>query len=85
MTQVITHFEGDPKGFKEWIKAVETYALLTQADTDKVKLIAYESCKGAVIDYRKIYLTEYKMPNDKVPYHEKYNTSAIEQVEKRYF
>ena len=23
VTQVITPFEGDPKGFKEWIKAVE--------------------------------------------------------------
>ena len=26
--QVITPFEGDPKGFKDWIKAVEKYALV---------------------------------------------------------
>ena len=32
----------------------------TQADADKFKLIACESCKGAVGDYLKRYLTEHE-------------------------
>ena len=60
VAEVITPFEGDPKGFKECNKAVGKHALLTQADADNVKLIVYQSCKGAVSDYPKRYLTEHE-------------------------
>ncbi|CAG2218423.1 unnamed protein product [Mytilus edulis] len=59
VSQVIPSFGGNPKEFQEWIKAVEKYAVLTHAigNADRVKLIAYQSSKGAVSDYIKRYLT----------------------------
>lgn len=57
--QLIPPFEGDSKKFKDWIKNIEKYALLTQAAQDKIKLFAYQSSRGAVSDYLKRYLTDH--------------------------
>lgn len=61
VAQFIPTFRGNPKEFQEWIKAVEKYAVFTNAIANavRIKLIAYQSCKGAVIDCTKRYLSAY--------------------------
>ena len=57
---VIGHVEaysGEPKGFKDWIKGIEKYALLTSASGDQTKRIAYQASKGAVSDFIHRYMT----------------------------
>ena len=58
VAQVINPYGGDPKSFREWLKCVEKYAMLIHADVEKLKLIAYQSSKGAVSDYLKRYLND---------------------------
>ena len=38
-------YSGEPKGFKEWIKCIERYALLTNTDGVQTKCIAYNHPK----------------------------------------
>ena len=44
-------FSGEVKGYKEWIKSVEKQALLTEANDNQTKLIAYRASSGAVSDF----------------------------------
>ena len=44
-------YSGEPKGFKDWLKSIEKYALLTNADGPQTKRIAYQASKGAVSDF----------------------------------
>ena len=53
----IEAYSGEPKGFKDWIKGIEKYALLTSADSDQTKRIAYQGSKGAVSDFIHRYIT----------------------------
>jgi hypothetical protein len=62
INQSIPHYEGDPKKFKEWLKEDEKYDILVQANQDRTKLIAYQSCRGPVSDLIHIYLTTH--PNN---------------------
>ena len=50
-------YSGEPKGFKEWIKSIGRYALLTHADVVQTKHIAYQASKGAVSDFIHHYIT----------------------------
>ena len=50
-------YSGEPKGFKEWIKSIEKYALLTNVDGAQTKHIAYQASKGAVSDLIHQYIT----------------------------
>ena len=50
-------YPGEPKGFKEWIKSIEKYTLLTKADGVQTKCIAYQASKGAVSDFIHHYIT----------------------------
>lgn len=47
----ITKYDGNPKAFREWLKQIKKYAIISNADNDKVKLIAYQSSIGAVSDF----------------------------------
>ena len=58
ISQIITPFEGDPRKFKEWVKSIEKYAVLTNMNQDKVKLVAYQASKGVVSDFIHRYLNE---------------------------
>ena len=55
ITQIITPFEGDAKKFKDWVKSIEKYALLTDLDGDSVKRVAYQSSRGPVSDFIRRY------------------------------
>ena len=55
-------FSGEPKGLKEWIKSIEKYAILTNADDVQAECIAYQASKGAVSDFIHCYITA--NPND---------------------
>ena len=56
VAKIITPFDGDGKNFKEWIKNIEKYSLLTRVPNDQVKMVAYQSSKGPVSDFLKRYL-----------------------------
>ena len=50
-------YSGECKRFKEWIKSIEKYALLANANGAQTKHIAYKASKGAVSDFIHCYLT----------------------------
>lgn len=56
VAKIIRPFEGDGKQFKDWIKSIEKYALLTRVPNDQVKMVAYQSSKGPVSDFLKRHL-----------------------------
>lgn len=57
VAKIISSFDGgSPKEFKEWIKSIEKYALLTGVHADQIKLVAYQASKGPVSDFLKRYL-----------------------------
>ena len=50
-------YSGEPRGFKERIKSIEKYALLTNTDGAQAKHIPYQASKGAVSDFIHHYIT----------------------------
>ena len=49
-------YSGEPKGFKQWVKDIEKYALLTNVDGAQTKRIAYQASKGAVSDFIHLFM-----------------------------
>lgn len=58
LSSVVTPFEGDPRKFKQWVKEVEKYALMSGKQNNEVPTLAYMTCKGSVGDFIKRYLDE---------------------------
>ena len=50
-------FDRDAKKFKDWVKSIEKYALLTELDDDGVKCVVYQSSKGPISDFIRRYQT----------------------------
>ena len=48
ISSIVNKFDGNPKNFREWIKSIEKYVVLVNADEDRKQLIAYQSSGGAV-------------------------------------
>lgn len=46
INQIVTSFEGEPKKYKEWVKSIEKYAVLTNLNNDKIKRVAYQASRG---------------------------------------
>ena len=55
-SHIVHPFEGDSKIFKDWVRSIEKYASLTGLTDDRVKMVAYQSSRGAVGDFIKRYL-----------------------------
>lgn len=55
VNQIVLPFEGEPKKFKEWVKSIEKYAVLTNLDDNKVKRVAHQASRGPVSDFIKRY------------------------------
>ena len=51
VAKLIKPFEGNPKEFKEWIKSIEKYDILTNLDVAQYQLVAYQSSKGPISDF----------------------------------
>ena len=51
ISQHIEPFEGDSTKFKQWLKSIDKYALLTGLTDDRKKYIAYQSSRGGVSDF----------------------------------
>lgn len=45
---IVSKFDGNPKHFREWIKSIDKYAIIVNADDDRKKLIAYQTSSAAV-------------------------------------
>ena len=58
VTQIVPTFDGDPKKYKDWIKAVEKYAKLTNIANNDIPKIAYQTCSGPVGDFIRRYIQE---------------------------
>ena len=58
LSSVVTPFEGDPAKFKQWVKEVEKYALLSGKQNHEIPTLAYMTCKGSVGDFIKRYFDE---------------------------
>lgn len=56
ISQVVPYFDGDTKQFKYWIKNIEKYGVLTGLDSERLKMVAYQSSKNAVSDFIQRYL-----------------------------
>ena len=50
-SSIVSRFDGNPKKLREWIKSIEKYGVLVNADEDLIKLISYQSSVGAVSGY----------------------------------
>ena len=56
VAKIIKTFEGNPKEFKDWIKGIEKYGILTNLDVAQYKLVAYQASKGPLSDFLKRHL-----------------------------
>ena len=63
LSSVVTPFEGDPTKFKQWIKEVEKYALMSGKQNHEIPILAYMTCKGSVGDFIKRYFDETEIPS----------------------
>lgn len=52
----IPKFDGNPKYFREWVKAIEKYSVLLNAPDDKKQLMAFQSSIGAVSGFIERYM-----------------------------
>lgn len=55
ISQIINPYDGDPKKYKDWVKSIEKYAVLTNLDNDRIKRVAYQSSRGPVSDFIRRY------------------------------
>ncbi|MCG7874780.1 MAG: hypothetical protein N0C90_00440 [Candidatus Thiodiazotropha endolucinida] len=51
ISQHVETFEGDSSKFKDWMKSIDKYALLTGLTDDRKKFVAYQSSRGGVSDF----------------------------------
>lgn len=58
LSSVITPFEGDPRKFKQWLKEVGKYALMSGKPEHEIPMLGYVTSKGSVGDFIKRYLDE---------------------------
>lgn len=56
VAKIVPSFDGESKKFKEWVKSIEKYSVLTRVPPEQVKMVAYQSSKGPVSDFLKRYL-----------------------------
>lgn len=45
---VVPIYDGQPKNFREWVKAVEKYRTVMSLEEDQCKMLAYQTSRGAV-------------------------------------
>ena len=62
IAKAVKYFNGDSKEFKDWIK-IEKYTILTGVGADPIKMIAYQSSRGAVSDFIQRYLHDHPARN----------------------
>lgn len=55
INQLVTPYEGDPKKFKEWVKSIEKYAVLSNLGNDRIKRVAYQASRGPVSEFIRRY------------------------------
>ena len=58
ISSIVSRFDGNAKNFREWIKSIEKYSMLTGVDDARRKLIAYQTSGGAVSGFIERYMTQ---------------------------
>ena len=53
----IPKFDGNPKFYRDWVKAIDKYAILLHFQDDRKKLMAFQSSSGAVSGFIERYMT----------------------------
>ena len=57
VSQIVGVFDGEPTKFRDWIKSIENYVLLSSGDDTLTKRLAFQTSRGAVCDYIHRYIT----------------------------
>ena len=58
ISQIVPTFDGEPSHFKNWIKWIEKYSILTKINDNEIPIVAYQTCHGPVSDYIERHLDE---------------------------
>ena len=56
VAQMVPAFEGELKGFRDWVKAIEKYCALMNLPDSRKKMIAFQASMGAVSGYIQRYM-----------------------------
>ena len=51
VVNIVPTFAGNPSHFKNWIKAIKRYEILTGVDNEKLKCITLQSAQGPIADF----------------------------------
>ena len=51
VVHIVPTFAGNPSHFKNWIKAIQGYEILTGVDDEKLKGLMLQSAQGLVADF----------------------------------
>ena len=51
VANIVPTFSGKPSKFKNWIKAIQRYEILTRVDDEKLKGITLQTAQGPVADF----------------------------------
>ena len=55
VNQIVTPFKGEAFKFKDWVKSIEKYAVLTNLGDDGIKRVAYQASRGPASDFIRRY------------------------------
>ena len=58
ISSIVSRFDCNAKNFREWIKSIEKYSMLTGVDDASRKLITYQTSGGAVSGFIERYMTQ---------------------------
>ena len=58
LSSIVSRFDDNAKNFREWIKSIEKYSMITGVDDACRKLIAYQTSGGAVSGFIERYMTQ---------------------------
>ena len=56
VAQMVPVFKGEPKGFRDLVKAIEKYCALMNLPDGREKMIAFQASKGAVSGFIQRYM-----------------------------
>ncbi|MCF1458970.1 MAG: retrotransposon gag domain-containing protein [Shewanella sp.] len=51
VSTIVPTYDGTPSKFKDWVKALGKYGMLTGCDDEKLKLLALQTSQGALSDF----------------------------------
>ena len=63
VANIVPTFSGKPSEFKNWIKAIQRYEILTRVDDEKLKGITLQTAQGPVADFIARWMSDHQDQN----------------------